>query len=389
MSTLLSTDKSLRKSQPMARGLLDYFPRALAAVSNVSFVANEQHNPGEEMHWAKEKSTDHADCIIRHMVDRGRVDDDGLRHSAKLAWRALALLETELDDALSPPGDKLVWIESGLVDRPILASDVRDRQEEQAWDVARKAYAQKLANITGEPVDVTPLGPGGAYVRTQDLVEPEAAEAPARIRHKTVYSPPDRMHYSKEEWVMVRADYEKATGISLPADVEEHRTLAAAEVAYTAKATQVYGDYLDKPFVDEITLGGELPYESKIVPAFAGHMMAGTDYLPAEPESTGHTLPPPLDIVDDRDDVHGTAVGDEDACGTTDGTTPIEYRFNTSKDARSEGSGCREHWIVRGGKVFFQFGIGGVRESETRLDTVQRFLADGFYVLCDAEGRAL
>jgi hypothetical protein len=97
MSTVLSTDKSLRKSQPMARGLLDYFPRALAAVSNVSFVANEQHNPGEPMHWAKEKSTDHADCIVRHMVDRGSVDDDGLRHSAKLAWRALALLETELE----------------------------------------------------------------------------------------------------------------------------------------------------------------------------------------------------------------------------------------------------------------------------------------------------
>lgn len=82
----------------MARGLLDYFPDACAAVANVSFVGNEQHNPGQEMHWAKEKSTDHADCIVRHLVDRGLIDDDGLRHSAKVAWRALALLQTEIEN---------------------------------------------------------------------------------------------------------------------------------------------------------------------------------------------------------------------------------------------------------------------------------------------------
>lgn len=81
----------------MARGVLDYFPRALMAVANVSFVGNEQHNPGQPMHWAKEKSTDHADCILRHLAERGTIDDDGLRHSAKVAWRALAQLEIELE----------------------------------------------------------------------------------------------------------------------------------------------------------------------------------------------------------------------------------------------------------------------------------------------------
>jgi len=83
----------------MARGLLDYFPDALAAVAHVSHVSNEQHNPGEEMHWAREKSTDHADCIIRHLADRGTLDDDGMKHSAKVAWRALALLQTECEKA--------------------------------------------------------------------------------------------------------------------------------------------------------------------------------------------------------------------------------------------------------------------------------------------------
>jgi hypothetical protein len=96
---MLSTDKKLRKESPMARGVLDYFPRALMAVANVSFVGNEQHNPGQPMHWARDKSTDHADCILRHLAERGTVDDDGLRHAAKVAWRALALLETELEEA--------------------------------------------------------------------------------------------------------------------------------------------------------------------------------------------------------------------------------------------------------------------------------------------------
>jgi hypothetical protein len=96
---LLTQDKKARKETPIARGVVDYFPRALAAVARVSYVANEQHNPGEPMHWDKSKSTDHADCIARHLIERGTVDDDGLRHSAKLAWRALALLETELEAA--------------------------------------------------------------------------------------------------------------------------------------------------------------------------------------------------------------------------------------------------------------------------------------------------
>ena len=97
VTTILSTDKKLRKESPMARGVLDYFPRAIMAVANVSFVGNEQHNPGQPMHWAKDKSTDHADCILRHLAERGTVDNDGLRHTAKVAWRALALLETELE----------------------------------------------------------------------------------------------------------------------------------------------------------------------------------------------------------------------------------------------------------------------------------------------------
>jgi hypothetical protein len=92
------TDRQERKEMPVARGVIDYFPLALLEVAKVSYKANQQHNPGEPMHWARGKSTDHADCIARHLMERGTLDkDDGLRHSAKLAWRALALLQTELE----------------------------------------------------------------------------------------------------------------------------------------------------------------------------------------------------------------------------------------------------------------------------------------------------
>ena len=86
-----------RKATPLYRGLLMYFPDACQAVARLSYVANEQHNPGEDMHWAREKSTDHPDCLMRHLVDAGTLDDDGQRHSAKVAWRAMALLQTEIE----------------------------------------------------------------------------------------------------------------------------------------------------------------------------------------------------------------------------------------------------------------------------------------------------
>lgn len=93
----LPTDAQERKGTPVCTGVLDYFPDAVAAVAHCSKVGNDQHNPGQPLHWAKEKSTDHADCIVRHLMERGTLDTDGVRHSAKVAWRALALLQTEIE----------------------------------------------------------------------------------------------------------------------------------------------------------------------------------------------------------------------------------------------------------------------------------------------------
>lgn len=97
MTGSLPNDAKERKAAPMAEGLLWYFPNALAEVARVSKAGNDQHNPGQPMHHARGKSSDHADCILRHLVDAGTRDTDGMRHSAKVAWRALALLQEELE----------------------------------------------------------------------------------------------------------------------------------------------------------------------------------------------------------------------------------------------------------------------------------------------------
>jgi hypothetical protein len=93
----LSTDAKERKDTPVTTGVLDYFPLAIIEIARLSKAGNDQHNPGEPLHWAKEKSTDHADCIVRHLLDRGTFDSDGQRHTTKVAWRALALLQIELE----------------------------------------------------------------------------------------------------------------------------------------------------------------------------------------------------------------------------------------------------------------------------------------------------
>jgi hypothetical protein len=106
---VLPTDVETREEIPMCTGLLDYFPLALAAVANCSLKAGQQHHPGEPMHWERGKSTAHADKIVKHLTDRGTFDTDGVRHSTKLAWRSLALLQTELEAAGGLPGRASVF----------------------------------------------------------------------------------------------------------------------------------------------------------------------------------------------------------------------------------------------------------------------------------------
>jgi hypothetical protein len=104
--SLLPTDSTARKGIPVCTGCLDYFADALCEVAYVSVAGNKKHNPGQPLHWSKGKSNDHADALLRHLIDRGKWDEIDIgngekvkvRHSAEVAWRALSLLQTELED---------------------------------------------------------------------------------------------------------------------------------------------------------------------------------------------------------------------------------------------------------------------------------------------------
>lgn len=102
-ATTIAADAAGRKRQPIASGVLDYFPDALVAIAEVSWTGNEQHNPGQPLHWDRSKSADEADALMRHFMERGLTDTDGLRHSAKMAWRALAFLQKEIEEELGGP----------------------------------------------------------------------------------------------------------------------------------------------------------------------------------------------------------------------------------------------------------------------------------------------
>lgn len=88
-----------RKTKPVFSGVLKYFPDAILEVARASWAGNEQHHPGKPLHWDKNASPDHLDALTRHLIEAGEIDDDGIRHSAKVAWRALANLQIEIEKA--------------------------------------------------------------------------------------------------------------------------------------------------------------------------------------------------------------------------------------------------------------------------------------------------
>jgi hypothetical protein len=113
----LECDSVSRKRFPLYEGLVKYFPDALVYVAEVSYVGGEQHHPGEPVHWERGKSMDQIDAELRHLFQRGTIDCDGLLHSAKKAWRALADLQLELEElglALSPEEGSVSFAKRGL-----------------------------------------------------------------------------------------------------------------------------------------------------------------------------------------------------------------------------------------------------------------------------------
>lgn len=102
------SEAALRKMQPVGTIITSYFPDALRAVAAVAYVGNEKHNPGEKLHWARGKSDDHDNALVRHLIDTYGSDPwnvetmkDGrvfaVLHAANAAWRALALCQLEVE----------------------------------------------------------------------------------------------------------------------------------------------------------------------------------------------------------------------------------------------------------------------------------------------------
>lgn len=93
---LNSLSSEERKEVAVSRGLYAYFPDALALIARHSVRANEKHNPGQPVHWSREKSSDHEDCIARHSlsvaVDPDSMDGDA-PHILCRAWRSVAALQ--------------------------------------------------------------------------------------------------------------------------------------------------------------------------------------------------------------------------------------------------------------------------------------------------------
>ena len=87
-----------RKERPIYTGVLKYFPKAIMELAYCSHIGQQQHNPDKPLGWDRSKSGDELDALCRHLLEVGTRDKDGIRHSAKVAWRALANLQKELEE---------------------------------------------------------------------------------------------------------------------------------------------------------------------------------------------------------------------------------------------------------------------------------------------------
>ena len=111
----LPSDSAERKRIAIATGVIDYFPDAMIEIAKLSWVGNEKHNPGQPTHWARGKSSDHVDCIGRHLTERNEIETDNITHMANAAWRSMAELQEALEKkyglslpyGATPPGVEL------------------------------------------------------------------------------------------------------------------------------------------------------------------------------------------------------------------------------------------------------------------------------------------
>ena len=153
----LPTDAQARKNIPVYSGFVKYFPHAIAAAAELSLIANEQHNPGEPLHWAKEKSQDEQDAQMRHTLDEAidpeHRDPDGVHPAVKAFWRAGAHLE-RLHDA-------------GVNIFAVPVADAPPDSFADGWDNVEEPHAPTLSEIRdierGDDYALDPDALGGPF----------------------------------------------------------------------------------------------------------------------------------------------------------------------------------------------------------------------------------
>jgi len=80
---------------------VSYFPDALAEIGEHCVRSNEKHNPGQPVHWSREKSNDHWGSWGRHMSNLGKIDpESGFPHDTSALWRFLAINQIRIEKDL-------------------------------------------------------------------------------------------------------------------------------------------------------------------------------------------------------------------------------------------------------------------------------------------------
>lgn len=106
MSWFSDDDKTRKSKWPIWDYMFKYFPLAWLEEVRVSVIGNEQHNAGQPLHWAREKSTDQLNTAMRHLFDYAKLRSDGfivprdrkgMAVLAQAIWRLKAQLQLDLE----------------------------------------------------------------------------------------------------------------------------------------------------------------------------------------------------------------------------------------------------------------------------------------------------
>lgn len=95
---------------PVWRGLINYFPRALLAVAQVSAMGNRKYKEWGGWATVEDALDRYRDAEGRHMLESAMHEMDGesqLLVAAHTAWNALAVLELRLREYEKAAADAL------------------------------------------------------------------------------------------------------------------------------------------------------------------------------------------------------------------------------------------------------------------------------------------